>query len=180
MSSRLLKCDSTMTLISGGLKKIVASGMQLGWPERGTYVLVLKLTRASVASVGSLGRIRFESGYYAYVGSARRGMRSRLSRHLATEKRKRWHIDWLTTHPNVVPIAVATTGRTGLECEIAGLLSARAGALVRGFGCSDCKCESHLCYFSTAHALNLALDDLRTLGLSRSTPRTYAAGREPG
>jgi Uri superfamily endonuclease len=169
MSSRLLKCDSTMTLISGGLKKIVASGMQLEWPERGTYVLVLKLARPSVVSVGFLGRVRFERGYYAYVGSARRGMRSRLSRHLAVEKRKRWHIDWLTTHPNAVPIAVATTERTGLECKIAERLSAQAEALVRGFGCSDCKCESHLCYFSAAHALDLAIDDLKTLGVSRST-----------
>jgi sugar fermentation stimulation protein A len=157
----------------------MASRIQLDRPERGTYVLVLKLNRPSVANVGSLGRIRLSGGYYTDVGSARKGMRSRLSRHLAREKRKRWHIDWLTTHPNVVPIAVATTGRTGLECEIAGLLSARAEALVRSFGCSDCKCESHLCYFSTAHALNLALDDLRTLGLSRSTARTYAAGEEP-
>jgi sugar fermentation stimulation protein A len=127
----------------------MASRIQLDRPERGTYVLVLKLNRPSVANVGSLGRIRLSRGYYTYVGSARKGMRSRLSRHLAREKRKRWHIDWLTTHPDVVPIAVATTGRTGLECEIAGLLSARTEALVRGFGCSDCECESHL--FAMAH-----------------------------
>jgi sugar fermentation stimulation protein A len=145
--------------------------MRLDWPERGTYVLVLELTRPSVTSVGALGRIRFGRGYYAYVGSARRGMRSRLSRHLARKKRKKWHIDWLTTRSDVVPVAVATTGRVGLECRIAGLLSARAEGRVEGFGCSDCECESHLTHFSTVHDLDLALDGLKKLGVGRGAPR---------
>jgi sugar fermentation stimulation protein A len=139
------------------------------WPERGTYVLILELTRPSVVNVGALGEIRFERGRYAYVGSARRGMRPRLSRHLAKGKRKKWHIDWLTTRSDAAPVAVATTGRVGLECKIAGLLSARAEGRVKGFGCSDCECESHLAYFSTAHPLDLALDGLRELGVGGST-----------
>lgn len=137
--------------------------MRFDWPERGTYVLVLKLTRPSVVNVGSLGKVKFESGYYAYSGSARRGMRSRLSRHLAREKMKKWHIDWLTTRSDAAPVAVATTGRVGLECAIAGLLSARAEGRVKGFGCSDCGCESHLTYFSTSHALDVALECLSLL-----------------
>jgi sugar fermentation stimulation protein A len=153
--------------------------MRPDWPERGTYVLVLELTRPSVVKVGALGEIRLERGYYAYVGSARRGMRPRLSRHLAREKRKKWHIDWLTTHSDVAPVAVATTGRVGLECKIVGLLSARAERRVKGFGCSDCECESHLAYFSTARALDLALDGLRKLGVGRSTPRAPACGGRP-
>ena len=142
-------------------------------PERGSYVLVLELTRSSIIEVGSLGRIQFEGGYYAYVGSARRGMRSRLSRHLTREKRIGWHIDWLTTNSNVWPIAVATTGRTGLECRIARMLSARAEAQVKGFGCSDCACVSHLCYFSTVEDLDLALTGLEKLGVSRSAPSAF-------
>lgn len=116
--------------------------------------------------VGSLGRIRFTRGYYAYVGSARRGMRSRVARHLAREKRKRWHIDWLTTQPGVVPVAMVSTERTGLECRMAALLASRANLSVKGFGCSDCQCGSHLYYFSNADALFLGLEGLKTYGVS--------------
>jgi Uri superfamily endonuclease len=121
--------------------------------ERGTYVLVLRLTHHRTMRVGSLGRLRFARGYYAYVGSARRGMRSRVARHLSRKKKKRWHIDWLTTQPSVVPIAVASTTLTGVECKIALLLSNGADGRVDGFGCSDCECESHFFYF-------LRVDDL--------------------
>jgi len=148
----------------------MAQRIRLVWPERGTYVLVLRLTRPSSMKVGSLGNTRFKTGYYTYVGSARKGMRSRLSRHLARVKKKRWHVDWLTTSSDVVPVAVGTTEAVGLECKIAGLLSLRAQTRAKGFGCSDCDCESHLLYFSTARALDLAHDELRKLGVSWSTP----------
>jgi sugar fermentation stimulation protein A len=93
--------------------------------------------------VGSLGRTRFARGYCTYIGSARRDMRSKVARHLAGEKRKRWHIDWLTTQPGAAPIAVASTMLTGLECRIAIVLLGRADMRVNGFGCFDCECESH-------------------------------------
>jgi Uri superfamily endonuclease len=134
--------------------------------ERGTYVLVLELTRQRTVRVGSLGRIRFAGGYYAYVGSARKGMRSRVARHLAREKRKRWHIDWLTTLPAAVPTAVACTQRTGVECRIASALSNRADLQVEGFGCSDCECGSHLFHFSDAGAVSLALQALVKYGVT--------------
>lgn len=139
---------------------------QIELSERGTYVLVLQLTRHMIMRVGSLGRIRFARGYYAYVGSARRGMKSRVARHLARKKRKRWHIDWLTTQPGVVPIAVASTMLTGLECRIATVLSSRADMRVDGFGCSDCECESHLYRFSQADDLFSSLEHLRRYGVS--------------
>ncbi|HYB75836.1 MAG TPA: GIY-YIG nuclease family protein [Nitrososphaerales archaeon] len=134
--------------------------------ERGTYVLVLQLTRHGTMRVGSFGRIRFARGYYTYVGSARRGMRSRIARHLVREKKKRWHIDWLTTQPGVVPIAVASTVLTGLECRIAAVLSSRADMRMDGFGCSDCECESHLYHFSQADDFFSALKRLRRYGVS--------------
>lgn len=134
--------------------------------ERGTYVLVLQLARHRTMRIGSLGRIRFARGCYAYVGSARRGMGSRVARHLAQEKKKRWHIDWLTKQPGVVPIAVASTRLTGLECRLAAVLSSRADVRVDGFGCSDCECESHLFYFSSTNSLFLALGSLRRYGVS--------------
>ncbi len=134
--------------------------------ERGTYVLVLRLTHHRTIRVGSLGRIRFAGGYYAYVGSARRGMRSRVARHLAREKKRRWHIDWLTTQSGVVPVALASTMLTGLECRIAGVLSSRAEMRVDGFGCSDCECESHLYRFSQTDDFFSTLERLKRHGVS--------------
>lgn len=136
-------------------------------------MLVLQLTHRRIIKVGSLGRIRFVRGYYAYVGSARRGMRSRVARHLAREKRKRWHIDWLTTQPGVVPIAVASTMLTSLECRIAAALSSRAHMRVDGFGCSDCECESHLFCFSSTDGLFSALENLKRYGV----PAQQSEGR---
>ncbi|MGD0396958.1 MAG: GIY-YIG nuclease family protein [Nitrososphaerales archaeon] len=133
--------------------------------KRGTYVLVLQLIRHRTMRVGSLGRIRFARGCYAYVGSARWGMKSRVARHLARKKKQRWHIDWLTTQPAVVPIAVASTMLTGLECRLAAVLSSRADIRVDGFGCSDCECESHLSHFSSFDDLLLALENLKRYGV---------------
>jgi sugar fermentation stimulation protein A len=116
--------------------------------------------------IGSLGSIGFKRGFYTYVGSARRSMKSRLARHLARKKTKRWHIDWLTTRSGVVPIAVASTTLTGIECRIATVLSKRADMRVDGFGCSDCECESHLYYFSKSDCLFLALENLKRYGVS--------------
>lgn len=134
--------------------------------ERGTYVLVLELTHRVVTTVGSLGKIKLAEGYYAYTGSARIGMKTRVARHLVREKRRHWHIDWLTTQSGAVPIVVASTSRTGIECRIARVVSSRADARVKGFGCSDCKCESHLCRLSDAGSLSLALKGLRRFGVS--------------
>ena len=145
---------------------MACSGRMIELFERGTYVLVLQLTHHRITGVGSLGRIQFARGYYAYVGSARRGMRSRVARHLARAKRRRWHIDWLTTQPGAVPIAVASTTLTGLECRIAAALSSRADMRVGGFGCSDCGCESHLFHFPSANDLFSALKNLNGYGVS--------------
>jgi hypothetical protein len=60
---------------------------------RGIYALVLRLTggRARLR-VGALGVLSFEPGYYCYVGSARRGLKARLQRHLRrSRKKKHWH-----------------------------------------------------------------------------------------
>lgn len=134
--------------------------------ESGTYVLVLRLIRQRTIKVGSLGAIRFRKGNYVYIGSARKGLGPRVARHLAREKRKRWHMDWLTTQLGVLPIAVASTPRTGLECRIAAALSSRADMRVDGFGCSDCKCESHFYYFSNAEGISSTLRHLERYGVS--------------
>jgi len=99
--------------------------------------------------IGSLGVIEFAPGYYCYTGSARGpGGLKRVDRHiqvlLGQKKTRRWHIDYLLPHTSFLQTFVTRT-RLDMECQIA----ARIGELlatIRGFGCTDCCCISHLHY----------------------------------
>jgi hypothetical protein len=64
-------------------------------PEPGAYILLIFLPEQQSTRVGSLGEIDFVPGWSAYVGSAMRGLRSRISRHLKRDKKIFWHIDYL-------------------------------------------------------------------------------------
>ena len=143
------------------------------FPDSGLYVLFLKLAAPTTLRIGALGTFTLTAGTYLYTGSARRGLRARVTRHLAPEKALRWHMDYLTTAPGTSPVGavlfpVSCSGgdgeRTFGECE----LNRRAGALagwmapVPGFGASDCRagCVAHLWYTGR----HLSLDDLAELG----------------
>jgi Uri superfamily endonuclease len=101
---------------------------------------------ATALEAGRLGRIRFDPGCYAYVGSAfgPGGLEARINRHLRNNKRRHWHIDYLLESADVVRIWTIT-GNQRLECILARLLAKFRGArVVTGFGASDCNCVSHL------------------------------------
>jgi Uri superfamily endonuclease len=111
----------------------------------GTYVLLMTLPETRTVEVGRLGPVRFEAGLWAYVGSARGpgGLAARLGRHAAGTGRKRWHLDWLRPHVEVVG-ALVREGREKIECEWAAWVADRAVECVTGFGSSDCRCAGHL------------------------------------
>lgn len=110
----------------------------------GTYILIITLGSDARLDVGALGTLTFPAGTYCYVGSAMGGLDQRVSRHLSKDKKIRWHIDRLTmaadsveayeSYPDYVP-----------ECELAAM-ARRCGMTpaADGFGCSDCKCRTHL------------------------------------
>ncbi|MBN1432014.1 MAG: DUF123 domain-containing protein [Methanomicrobiaceae archaeon] len=114
--------------------------------ERGIYCLVFQNPQVS-RRVGALGDVEFFSGWHIYVGSAMGSAGfSRVRRHIALSagknKKPRWHVDYLLTSPFFLLDSVfcgCTNER--LECVLAGILG---GERVSGFGCSDCKCKSHL------------------------------------
>jgi len=54
--------------------------------------------------IGKLGIHNLPHGYYVYVGSALGGLASRLRRHLRSEKRLHWHIDYLLRQAAVAQI----------------------------------------------------------------------------
>lgn len=119
--------------------------MTCGKTDSGVYLLVLEVPRPFCAAVGCLGRIALRAGRYGYVGSARRGLSARLSRHQRRKKPLRWHIDRLTGAADPVG-AVVWPWQPGRECRLAEALQAAGlGRLVAsGFGSSDCRCPGHL------------------------------------
>lgn len=131
--------------------------------RKGTYVLFVTLGRETPVNVGALGPHTFSPGLYCYVGSAMAGLDQRLRRHLAHDKKLKWHIDYLTTvcdsseawesYPD--PIS---------ECEL-GRIAKACGAVpgMDGFGCSDCGCRTHLFRLSQDSAERLIAE----AGLSR-------------
>jgi len=118
--------------------------------SKGSYALVLRLRRSTILQVGRLGRFRFPSGWYVYVGSARGpgGLGARLGRHLRTEKPLRWHIDYLREKAGVCGIW-ASPEPENREHDWAGQLRGEAAASMPavGFGASDCRCAAHLFHF---------------------------------
>lgn len=112
--------------------------------RKGTYVLAISLGEPFAREVGSLGTVSLKKGQYCYVGSAMNGLDQRIERHLRRNKSIRWHIDRLTSfeynvkayesYPDSIP-----------ECRLASIAeSCGMEPAVKGFGCSDCKCQTHL------------------------------------
>lgn len=123
-------------------------------PGSGIYVLLLELGKDKRIRVGQLGALSFKRGYYAYVGSGKRGLEKRIERHLRKRKRIRWHVDYLLRSARVVDVVVVETEKN-LECQLAEELSNEFQP-VRGFGSSDCRCPSHLFYSPSLSELRRA------------------------
>ena len=111
---------------------------------KGIYVLIIAIDNDISVDTGALGTLKFEKGLYAYVGSAQKNLEERVKRHLKTEKTKFWHIDYLLDNPRAKVLKIFyKRARRPEECKIAKQL-AKKGFPIRGFGSSDCKCQTHL------------------------------------
>ena len=119
--------------------------------DKGIYCLVFR-NPACTAGIGARGKIVFRSGWHVYVGSALgSGGLARLGRHvalsMAKDKRPKWHVDYLSTDSRfslVYTVHAVTDER--LECRLAETLGQ---PYIPFFGCSDCRCPSHLVYRET-------------------------------
>lgn len=109
---------------------------------KGSYLLVIWLNDAKQIMVRKLGYVNFSRGWYIYVGSALSGVHQRVKRHMRISKKLHWHIDYLLLYAEIIDVYYFESVNR-IECEIAGFLSANCET-VKGFGCSDCKCNSHL------------------------------------
>jgi len=123
----------------------------------------MHLSEAQTIAVGSLGPSLFPRGYYAYVGSALGGFRSRLDRHLRTNKKVHWHIDYLLQHASLDAIVICEA-KQRIECTIAQTLARQFQSVPR-FGTSDCHCRSHL-FFATDDMVLSVITALKATGLA--------------
>lgn len=131
--------------------------------DSGIYSLIIKLEKDETIKVGELGRINFPKGFYIYTGSALNGLRQRINRHKKRQKKMFWHIDYLlaSKHAKISEvIAIKTNER--LECKLNEVVSSLYNAKIfaKGFGCTDCKCKSHLVYFDSEDLIDLTKQSL--------------------
>ena len=123
--------------------------------KQNSGVYLLELFAKSPFSISAKNFInhKFGKGYYYYSGSAQKNLSHRLARHIKKEKTIHWHIDHLTSHPDLLikNIFIAESAGKSLECEFIDLLTGKFGlkVAVKNFGNGDCKiCVSHLLFSS--------------------------------
>ncbi len=127
--------------------------------SRGIYILEIFAELPFQLSVKKFSEVKFEQGYYYYVGSAQKNFRSRIERHLRKDKIKHWHIDHITTISTnkIRRVFFAENHPKDLEIEIANEISIFTGITIpaKGFGNSDnLKAASHLFYSKTKNHFN--------------------------
>jgi len=132
--------------------------------KKGSYILIVKLDEDKEIAIGSLGVLFFPAGFYAYLGSALGGFKSRISRHLRKDKRLRWHVDYLLREAEISNILLCET-RERLECSLFRPLADEL-PFIAGFGSSDCGCPSHLYFAEDENRLLMSIGEaMEGLGL---------------
>jgi len=111
--------------------------------DRGCYLAIFRLRRALRWRAGRAAGAFLPPGFHIYVGSAKRGLAARLARHAGGTGRPFWHVDRLraAAKPRAfLPVRTADD----IECDLASAVRGAADGEAAGFGCSDCRCSSHL------------------------------------
>lgn len=86
-----------------------------------------------------------------------RGIEQRVRRHLSSDKKVHWHIDYFLQQAQIQDVFYKESNQKE-ECDVA--LSFRSfykGFF--GFGCTDCSCESHLFHASKQQLID-CIDEL--------------------
>jgi Uri superfamily endonuclease len=120
---------------------------------KGSYILLIEVKENCSIDIGKLGKFDFDKGFYVYVGSALNGLESRINRHLRSNKKIHWHIDYLLKYADIVDVFFKENLKKE-ECRLSSVFEKRLHFL-KGFGCSDCKCNSHLFYGSYNEIINI-------------------------
>jgi len=124
---------------------------------KGSYLIIAEMDANKRVPIGKLGEIEFNKGFYVYVGSALNGLEQRIQRHLRENKKTHWHIDYLLKHATVTDVFYKEDN-VREECIIAKKFEGTLPSIL-GFGCSDCKCKSHL-FYGTHNGIKQVIDRL--------------------
>jgi Uri superfamily endonuclease len=120
-------------------------------PIPGTYALIFSSCRQEPRPVGKLGTLPLKPGFYIYVGSAfgPGGLKGRIGHHRQSHLRPHWHMDYLSPFLKLSEIWY-TYDPFQREHQWAKTIASTRGASIPlvGFGASDCRCKSHLYFFS--------------------------------
>jgi len=133
--------------------------------DKGSYALLYRLKNTRKIDVGSLGRISFPAGYYVYLGSAfGPGGLKRVKRHRRLsqegEGSTHWHIDYISEDCSSELLRAYLIPGKDVECFMASELSGDMATELKGFGCSDCGCNSHLISYRTEEAASEEIEKL--------------------
>ncbi|MEE4604421.1 MAG: GIY-YIG nuclease family protein [Desulfobacteraceae bacterium] len=119
--------------------------------------MVFKTERNKRLVIGKLGILNLQPGYYVYVGSAfgPGGLKARIGHHRKTFSRPHWHIDYLSEYLSPVEVWY-TFDAAHREDHWSQVLAGIRGASIPlpGFGSTDCRCMSHLYFFSVRPSSN--------------------------
>lgn len=122
---------------------------------KGSYILIIKLNEDKTIKIGKKQqKMFFKKGYYSYIGSAMNGLEQRINRHIRKNKKFHWHIDYFLNHSDIKNVYYQE-GNEYKECNIARNFEERFES-IPGFGCSDCKCKSHLFQADYDHLIKTA------------------------
>jgi sugar fermentation stimulation protein A len=124
-----------------------------------TYCIILHLPDDKWIRIGQKGEIFFSSGFYAYVGSARKNASSRITRHWLGTGKKKWHIDYLRAETKPQSIW-GFYQETLAECQLADFFRKLQVSFIPDFGSSDCHCSSHLFFCPNLIKLESLLSSL--------------------
>jgi len=116
--------------------------------EPGVYVLCMRARESQEIIPGKRKVIHVDAReIYVYIGSALKGLRARVGRHLAHQgKKMHWHVDYLLQVLDIFEIFYAMTDERK-ECELSMQINQQCTffTAVEGIGNSDChSCPSHL------------------------------------
>ena len=114
---------------------------------KGTYALVIHLPESRRIRIGNREN-DFQKGYYVYVGSALNNLEKRIGRHMSADKKEHWHIDYFLKHAKILDVRTIQSEHR-FECLVSRTVRQLADSEpMDGFGSSDCRCNTHLYYFS--------------------------------
>lgn len=128
-------------------------------------MLILENEEVCDIRVGDLGVLKFDRGFYAYIGSmfGSGGLEARIRRYFFGG-RKHWHIDYILEHMKIVNVFVLP--EKDYESLVANVAVKRFN-YVKGFGCSDKKNDiSHLLYFREKGELRTFIELIKSIGFN--------------